>query len=79
MRSPSASALKIKVSISATSKLAAASHKLPIEKIDQLLPELSSAIAAKDWDTVKSKTVKLKYLQGINAAAEAWPNRVHDH
>lgn len=49
------------------------------EKIDSLLPELSAAVASKDWDSAKRTTIKLKYLQGINAAAEAWPNRVHDH
>lgn len=49
------------------------------EKVNLLIPELSAAVAAKDWDTVKNATVKLKYLQSISAAAEAWPSRVHDH
>ncbi|GJE86120.1 co-chaperone Hsc20 [Phanerochaete sordida] len=49
------------------------------EKIDEIIPELSAAVAAKDWDAAKNATVKLKYLQGINAAAEAWPNTAHDH
>ncbi|EKM61045.1 uncharacterized protein PHACADRAFT_51528, partial [Phanerochaete carnosa HHB-10118-sp] len=42
------------------------------EKIDELVPELSAAVIVKDWGTVKNATVKLKYLQGIGAAAEAW-------
>ena len=49
------------------------------EKIEMLLPKLSSAVQAKDWEAAKRETIKLKYLQGIDAAAEAWPNRVHDH
>lgn len=48
-------------------------------KIDELLPEISDAISSKDWDAAKNATIKLKYLQGIHAAAEAWPDRVHDH
>lgn len=57
----------------------AANIATPAEKINQLIPELSAAVAAKDWDTAKNATVKLKYLQGIGAAADAWPASVHDH
>ena len=49
------------------------------EKINEIIPELSAAVKEEDWDAVKRATIKLKYLQGISAAAEAWPNRVHDH
>ena len=48
-------------------------------KIQEILPRISAAVAAEDWTSVKSDAVKLKYLQGIDSAAEAWPNRVHDH
>lgn len=49
------------------------------DRIEELLPELSDGIARKDWDSVKSNTIKLKYLQGIDAAADAWPSSLHDH
>jgi molecular chaperone HscB len=54
-------------------------HIYSLEKINELLPELSVAVAAKDWVAVRSAAVKLKYLQGIDHAAEAWPNQVSDH
>ena len=52
---------------------------MPVEKIDVLLPKLSSAFQEKDWETAKRETIKLRYLQSIDAAADAWPNRLHDH
>lgn len=49
---------------------------MSLEKIDSLLPELSSAVAAKNWAAVKSAAVKLKYLQGINKASEVSYSRL---
>ena len=55
------------------------SNNISAEKIDALLPELSAAIAEKDWPTVKELAIKLKYLQGIDLAAHTWPARPFDH
>ncbi|THH34132.1 hypothetical protein EUX98_g90 [Antrodiella citrinella] len=41
--------------------------------------ELSEFVAAKAWDRVSEAAIRLKYLQGIEQAARAWPNRAHDH
>lgn len=50
-----------------------------VEKMNELLPTLSRAFEEKDWETAKKETIKLKYLQGIEAAAKAWPDSAHDH
>ncbi|KAF7791860.1 hypothetical protein EIP86_002884 [Pleurotus ostreatoroseus] len=50
-----------------------------ISKIEELLPVLAAAVTSKDWTSVKEYAVRLKYLQGIDLAAEAWPNQPFDH
>ncbi|KAJ3552272.1 hypothetical protein NM688_g4236 [Phlebia brevispora] len=50
-----------------------------LSKINDLLPRLSAAVADKDWGAVKEATIRLKYLQGIDQAAQAWPNQPFDH
>ncbi|EIW64664.1 Co-chaperone Hsc20 [Trametes versicolor FP-101664 SS1] len=48
-------------------------------KIQEVLQEIESVVAAKDWPALRTAAVKLKYLQGIESAAAAWPEVAHDH
>ncbi|KAI0639412.1 Co-chaperone Hsc20 [Trametes polyzona] len=42
-------------------------------KIEETLGEIERAAAEKDWPALRAAAVKLKYLEGINAAADMWP------
>ena len=53
--------------------------RILLAKIEELLPVLVAAVTLKDWTSVKEYAVRLKYLQGIDLAAEAWPNQPFDH
>lgn len=48
-------------------------------KIDELLAQIESLVEHEDWPNLKTAAIKLKYLQGIADAAQAWPDRVFDH
>ncbi|TBU35251.1 hypothetical protein BD311DRAFT_709602 [Dichomitus squalens] len=48
-------------------------------KIEEVLKEIEDLVAEKNWDALRTAAVKLKYLQGIQSAAAAWPAVVHDH
>ena len=48
-------------------------------KIDELLAQIESLVDHEDWPNLKTAAIKLKYLQGIADAAQAWPDRVFDH
>ncbi|KAI0801254.1 Co-chaperone Hsc20 [Fomes fomentarius] len=48
-------------------------------KIKQLLHEIERLAGEKNWDGLRRATVKLKYRQGIESAAAAWPTVEHDH
>jgi molecular chaperone HscB len=43
------------------------------------LPEIEALVEKKAWEELKTAAIKLKYLQGIADAADAWPERVFDH
>lgn len=47
--------------------------------METLVHQISNSVGAKDWSAVKSATIKLKYLRGIEDAAKAWPNSHFDH
>ncbi|KAM5536192.1 hypothetical protein V8D89_010091 [Ganoderma adspersum] len=48
-------------------------------KIEETLEEIEQLAGSKDWGALRVAAVKLKYLQGIESAAAAWPASVHDH
>ncbi|CCM07096.1 uncharacterized protein FIBRA_09423 [Fibroporia radiculosa] len=48
-------------------------------KLEETVQEIEQLVGEKDWAAVKSAAVKLKYLQGIEQAAAAWPHRFNDH
>ncbi|TFK89954.1 hypothetical protein K466DRAFT_644648 [Polyporus arcularius HHB13444] len=48
-------------------------------KIQEILREIEQLAGAKDWEALRTAAIKLKYLQGIESAAAAWPAVVHDH
>ncbi|RPD62931.1 Co-chaperone Hsc20 [Lentinus tigrinus ALCF2SS1-7] len=48
-------------------------------KIQETLQEIEQLVGAKDWEALRTAAIKLKYLQGIESAAAAWPAVVHDH
>lgn len=56
-----------------------ASRILRIDNMKGVIDRISTFVEGGNWDEVKSHAIKLKYMQGIDAAAEAWPNTVHDH
>ena len=43
-------------------------------KLAGAIQEITDLVAQKDWPAVKAAAIKLKYLQGIEKAAEAWPH-----
>ena len=48
-------------------------------KIEETLQEIEQLVGSKDWSGLRVAAIKLKYLQGIESAAAAWPASVHDH
>ena len=48
-------------------------------KIEETLEEIEQLAGLKDWGELRVAAVKLKYLQGIESAAAAWPAVAHDH
>jgi molecular chaperone HscB len=55
------------------------SHSSVSAKMDELLGQIENFVEEEDWINLKTAAIKLKYLQGIADAADAWPNRVFDH
>lgn len=49
------------------------------KKLDETIQEIEKLVGQKDWPAVKTAAIKLKYLQGIDNAAAAWPNVFSDH
>ncbi|TCD71528.1 hypothetical protein EIP91_008909 [Steccherinum ochraceum] len=49
------------------------------EKFDEAQRELSGLIASKAWNDAAAAATRLKYLQSIEHAARAWPERLFDH
>ncbi|KZT02713.1 Co-chaperone Hsc20 [Laetiporus sulphureus 93-53] len=49
------------------------------EQIKETIDEIRHLVEKKDWPAVKEAAVKLKYLQGIEQAAAAWPHPFTDH
>lgn len=47
--------------------------------MQETLQEIEQLVGAKDWEALRTAAIKLKYLQGIESAAAAWPAVVHDH
>jgi molecular chaperone HscB len=45
---------------------------LSSENITRTIAELTSLIEKRDWPRVKSATIRLRYLQGIDRAAKNW-------
>jgi DnaJ-domain-containing protein 1 len=54
-------------------------RKRYIDNMKSVIDQISTYVEGCNWDAVKSHAIKLKYMQSIDAAAEAWPNTVHDH
>ncbi|KAJ8489775.1 hypothetical protein ONZ51_g2746 [Trametes cubensis] len=48
-------------------------------KIQDSIQEIERLVADKDWPALRTAAIRLKYLQGIESAAAAWPASVHDH
>jgi len=44
------------------------------QRLEQTMQEITELIGQKDWPAAKVTAIKLKYLQGIENAAEAWPH-----
>ena len=47
-------------------------------KMEEVLRDMVVIVESKDWEKLRKAAVKLKYLQGIEFAAAAWPASVHD-
>jgi uncharacterized protein YeaC (DUF1315 family) len=46
--------------------------------MDEIIPQLSTAIHAGKWADAKEMTIRLKYLRNIVRAAEKWPEMGSD-
>ena len=51
---------------------------LSLGKAEETRREIEQLAGLKDWEALRVAAVKLKYLQGIESAAAAWPASVHD-
>ncbi|KAI0348061.1 Co-chaperone Hsc20 [Trametopsis cervina] len=49
------------------------------DRIKEVIEQIETLVESENWEVAKTHAIKLKYLQGIDAAAEAWPNSSHDH
>ncbi|KAA1471477.1 hypothetical protein DENSPDRAFT_819743 [Dentipellis sp. KUC8613] len=49
------------------------------KRISATIQDIEAAVASEDWETAKRGAVRLKYLQGIDDAAHAWPDPPFDH
>ncbi|KAI0094895.1 Co-chaperone Hsc20 [Irpex rosettiformis] len=49
------------------------------DNIKVVIDNISTYVEGGNWEAVKRETIKLKYMQGIDAAAEAWPNTANNH
>ncbi|KAI0689608.1 Co-chaperone Hsc20 [Cytidiella melzeri] len=49
------------------------------DNIRNTIEKISTFVESGNWEAVKKHAIELKYMQTIDAAAEAWPNTVHDH
>ncbi|EPT04332.1 hypothetical protein FOMPIDRAFT_1157455 [Fomitopsis schrenkii] len=43
-------------------------------RLAEVIQEITDLVSQKDWLAVKTAAIKLRYLQGIEKAAEAWPH-----
>ncbi|OCH96156.1 Co-chaperone Hsc20 [Obba rivulosa] len=48
-------------------------------KMEEIIKEIEDLVGEKDWPAVRAATIKLRYLYGIDKAAEAWPSSFSDH
>ncbi|KAI0756981.1 Co-chaperone Hsc20 [Daedaleopsis nitida] len=48
-------------------------------RIQETIQEIEESVGAKNWEKLRIAAVRLKYLQGIESAAAAWPDVVHDN
>ncbi|KAI8995636.1 Co-chaperone Hsc20 [Trametes punicea] len=48
-------------------------------KVRETIKEIEQLVAEKNWPALRTAAIKLRYLQGIDSAANAWPAIVHDH
>ncbi|KDQ63554.1 hypothetical protein JAAARDRAFT_169505 [Jaapia argillacea MUCL 33604] len=48
-------------------------------KIDGVVEAIEECIGREDWEGAKKEAIRLRYLDGIQEAAKAWPNSVFDH
>jgi molecular chaperone HscB len=46
-----------------------------VGKISTTMKNIEHAVHAEKWDEAHREAVRLKYLRGIEAAAESWPDR----
>lgn len=44
-----------------------------------MVREIEEIVENKDWPALRTAAIKLKYLEGIESAAAAWPNVEHGH
>ena len=44
-----------------------------------VIDNISTYVEGGNWEAVKKEAIKLKYMQGIDAAAKAWPNTPNNH
>ena len=45
-----------------------------IGKVQETLKKIEHAVHLGSWDEAHREAVRLKYLRGIEAAAQSWPN-----
>ncbi len=45
-----------------------------IGKIQATMKKIEDAVHLRSWDEAHREAVRLKYLRGIEAAAQSWPN-----
>ncbi|KZT30574.1 Co-chaperone Hsc20 [Neolentinus lepideus HHB14362 ss-1] len=48
-------------------------------KINNTTTEIEHLVGSRNWDEARKAAIRLKYLQGIHDAAQAWPNSLFDH
>jgi molecular chaperone HscB len=49
----------------------------PTGKISATLENIKQAVHLENWDEAHREAVRLKFLRGIEAAAQSWPNTDH--
>jgi len=49
------------------------------DEYDAVVQRISELVEARNWQEVKNNSIALKYRQGIDLAAKAWPDKAQAH